>query len=683
MSEFLQRPFSFALPKQQRHLTGLILHKLLASSPEAVAATLSTIVERLERLLHGDEELSDNLVAKFIEEDELSLDKEEWEEEFTIDDCELAEPAAPYSSQAAAKRALQEEINQLNSFIARAQNLTVDTKAKALLKALTQGFAQMAELGAPRKAIIFTESKRTQAYLSQYLAEHGYADKLVLFSGSNNSPEATAIYQGWLTENEGSDRITGSPQVDRRTALIDHFRKDDGTGAEIMIATEAAAEGVNLQFCALLINYDLPWNPQRVEQRIGRCHRYGQKFDVVVINFLNTRNRADQRVLELLTEKFNLFSGVFGASDEVLGRVESGVDFEKRILQIYSTCRSSDDIEAAFSQLQTELEDSINSRIEETQNQLLEYFDEDVHDRLKLRLDEAQARLDKLGRWFWGVTRFALNKRARFDESSYTFSLLKPPAKLQAGRYQLIRGAAQPDMLAHAYRLSHPLGQWSIQQGLTALTPTAEIIFDYSQHGTRISVLENLVGQSGWMILVHLRVSTVETAEELLFSGLSDNGKALDQDECEKLMGLNAVAKPLDGAQSAPEILLNNSERYTSAKITQLLEANQKLFLEERDRLDRWADDKLRSAEEALRNTRAQISQLKRNSRNEVTLEEQGRIQKELIENERRLRRQRQEIFDVEDEIIEQRDALIDTLQQRMQEETETQTLFVVRWQVC
>ena len=89
-----------------------------------------------------------------------------------------------------------------------------------------------------------------------------------------------------------------------------------------MIATEAAAEGVNLQFCALIINYDLPWNPQRVEQRIGRCHRYGQRFDVVVINFLNTRNQADQRVLQLLTEKFNLFSGVFGASDDVLGRIE-------------------------------------------------------------------------------------------------------------------------------------------------------------------------------------------------------------------------------------------------------------------------------------------------------------------------------------------------------------------------
>jgi superfamily II DNA/RNA helicase len=168
---------------------------------------------------------------------------------------------------------------------------------------------------------------------------------------------------GWLEEYKGTDRVTGSPQVDRRTALIDHFRKDDGTGADIMIATEAGAEGVNLQFCALIINYDLPWNPQRVEQRIGRCHRYGQRYDVVVINFLNTRNQADQRVLELLTEKFNLFSGVFGASMKCWAASRGGIDFEKRILQIYDTCRQPEEIEAAFNALQTELEESSADRI--------------------------------------------------------------------------------------------------------------------------------------------------------------------------------------------------------------------------------------------------------------------------------------------------------------------------------
>ncbi len=123
----------------------------------------------------------------------------------------------------------------------------------------------MEEMGAPRKVIIFTESKRTQEYLARFLEANGFADKLVTFSGSNNHPEATKVYQQWLAENQGSDKVSGSPQIDRRTALIDYFRQH----AEVMIATEAAAEGVNLQFCSLLINYDLPWNPQRVEQRIG------------------------------------------------------------------------------------------------------------------------------------------------------------------------------------------------------------------------------------------------------------------------------------------------------------------------------------------------------------------------------------------------------------------------------
>lgn len=92
---------------------------------------------------------------------------------------------------------------------------------------------------------MFTESKRTQEYLHRFLSANGHQGKLVL-SGTNNHEDSVAIYQRWLEAHKGTDRVTGSPQVDRRTALIDHFRQSDGSGAEIMIATEAAAEGVNL-----------------------------------------------------------------------------------------------------------------------------------------------------------------------------------------------------------------------------------------------------------------------------------------------------------------------------------------------------------------------------------------------------------------------------------------------------
>lgn len=691
ISAFLQKEDSYALPKQQRHLTALILRKLLASSSHAVAATLVTIRERLQGLLTADKAEDDGsqLVEKLIAEDELEQDYLEEEASEAEENAEGPTPAPAEEGKPGAandahavRAAITTEIAELTAFIDAAQALKTDTKAQALLKALNLGFGKMAELRAPRKAIIFTESRRTQEYLHRFLSANGHAGKLVLFSGTNTHEESTAIYQRWLEEYKGTDRVTGSPQVDRRTALIDHFRKDDGTGAEIMIATEAAAEGVNLQFCALIINYDLPWNPQRVEQRIGRCHRYGQRFDVVVINFLNTRNQADQRVLELLTEKFNLFSGVFGASDEVLGRIEGGLDFEKRILQIYDTCRQPDQIEAAFNALQTELEEVIADRIKETQSQLLENFDEDVHDRLKLRLQDAEARLDKLGRWFWGVTRYALNDRARFDEQSYVFSLTTPPTGIATGRYQLIRGAAQPDMLAHAYRLSHPLGEWSIDASLNAATPVATLNLDYSKHGARVSVIERLRDMSGWLTLVRLEVTAFETTEVLLFSGLTDDGQVLDQEACEKLMAIPAAGKPTPLSTAVPEALLANSQRAVAATIAQVLEANQRLFNEERDKLERWADDKLLAAEEALKNTKARIAQLKRDARKAATLQEQDGIQRELSELGRKQRRLRQEIFAVEDEIIAKRDELIASLQQRLQEKTISKTLFSVRWQV-
>ncbi|RAP63294.1 ATP-dependent helicase [Achromobacter sp. HZ01] len=691
ISAFLQKENSYALPRQQRHLTGLILRKLLASSAPAVAATLVAIRERLHGLLTADKTEDDGsqLVERLIAEDDLEPDYLEEEaieadEDTETPTAEPSEDGTPGTAKDAhaVRAVITAEIAELTALIDAAQALQIDTKAQALLKALTLGFNKMAELGAPRKAIIFTESRRTQEYLHRFLCANGHAGKLVLFSGTNNHEDSTAIYQRWLEEHKGTDSVTGSPQVDRRTALIDHFRKDDGTGAEIMIATEAAAEGVNLQFCALIINYDLPWNPQRVEQRIGRCHRYGQRFDVVVINFLNTRNQADQRVLELLTEKFNLFSGVFGASDEVLGRIEGGLDFEKRILQIYDTCRQPEEIEAAFNSLQAELEEVIANRIKDTQSELLEHFDEDVHDRLKLRLDEAEARLDKLGRWFWGVTRYALSERARFDEQSYAFSLSTPPTGIATGRYQLIRGAAQPDMLAHAYRLSHPLGEWSIEASLNAATPVATLKLDYDKHGARVSVIEKLRGKSGWLTLARLEVTAFETTEALLFSGLIDDGQVLDQETCEKLMAIPAAGKPTPLSATVPESLLANSQRAVAATIAQVLEANQRLFNEERDKLERWADDKLLAAEEALKNTKARIAQLKREARKAVTLQEQDGIQRELSELERKQRRLRQEIFAVEDEIIAKRDELIASLQQRLQEKTSNESLFSVRWQV-
>jgi len=175
-----------------------------------------------------------------------------------LDDI-LAEPdeAEPDNEPRAIDRQkLHEEIDILQRLATWARSIGTDTKTKTLLTALDIGFEQMAGTGAARKAVIFTESRRTQEYLKTFLDSNGYGGQVVLFNGTNGGPEPTAIYERWVNKNRDSGRSSGSRAVDVRTALIEHFR-DDGS---ILLATEAAAEGINLQFCSLVINYDLPWN---------------------------------------------------------------------------------------------------------------------------------------------------------------------------------------------------------------------------------------------------------------------------------------------------------------------------------------------------------------------------------------------------------------------------------------
>lgn len=690
VSAFLQRENSYAIPHSQRHLTELILRKLLASSSQAVAGTLETMKSRLEDL--RDQRLQDD--PEFVE----SLLAEEEIEEDLLDEILELDPSEEESDQvetALDRRQLQDEIDLLAHLSAWARRIGTDTKTRSLLSALDVGFRQMATIGAQRKALIFTESRRTQAYLKDFLEANGYLGQVVLFSGTNNSQEATAIYESWRIDNEGTGRGTGSRDIDIRTALIEHFRDH----ASIMIATEAAAEGINLQFCSLVINYDLPWNPQRVEQRIGRCHRYGQQHDVVVINFLNERNEADRRVLELLTEKFNLFSGVFGASDDVLGSIESGVDFEKRILAIYQECRTPSEIEAAFKALQAEMDASIQARISDTRKLLLENFDEDVHARLRVQLHDAKAQLDRFSQRFWALTRFMLHNQANFDDKALTFDLAMPLAPgVVPGRYHLISkntpqsdepaasetgGELRKEYGSFLYRLSHPLGEYVIDQAKVLATPNTRVVFNISQHPTRLHVIEALRGKHGWLTLTALNIDSYEREEYLLFSAFDEQGHALDQETCEKLFLCSAdSAGGANIPEAAAKRLTAESERHNQATISLSLEANNRHFNEAREKLEKWADDMVLASEKALKDTKEQIKLCQRQARQASTLDEQHEIQQKIQKLEKQQRRQRQEIFQVEDSIVEKRDTLIRSLERRLSQQTESIQLFTIEWAV-
>jgi Superfamily II DNA/RNA helicases, SNF2 family len=204
------------------------------------------------------------------------------------------------------------------------------------------------------------------------LSKAGYEGKILKFNGKTSDNVTKQIYMAWKARNYG--KYIGSRNVEIKNALVEAFRDE----YKILLVTDSGSEGLNLQFCNTIINYDLPWNPQKIEQRIGRCHRYGQKNDVVVINLLNTQNAADKRVYEILSEKFELFQGVFGASDKAIGLLESGAGFEKRVTQIYQECKTSSDFTKEFKALEKELDKKRNTKMDELKS-LFIYKTEEQH----------------------------------------------------------------------------------------------------------------------------------------------------------------------------------------------------------------------------------------------------------------------------------------------------------------
>jgi ERCC4-related helicase len=670
VAEYLRRPNLNALPEGQRQLISLVLWKLLASSTHAIAGALDTMARRLQGNLDKASEVID--LTQTLDEDYEGLDELADESEKELDSEEVA------ALTAGERDAIASEIAELQQFKNLATSIRENAKGKALLIALERAFAELERLGAARKAIIFTESRRTQDYLLSLLADTPYGDGIVLFNGTNTDATAQRIYKDWLQRHAGSDRITGSKTADTRAALVEHF-KERGT---IMIATEAGAEGINLQFCSLVINYDLPWNPQRIEQRIGRCHRYGQKHDVVVVNFVDRSNEADARVYELLAEKFQLFEGVFGASDEVLGSIGSGVDFERRIADIYQNCRNPEEIKRSFEQLQLQLSGEISEAMVKTRQVLLENFDEEVQDKLRIRAEDSSSTRNRYERLLLDLTRAELDGYAHFDGDSFELHRLPAgsAAGIALGRYELPRRAGE----SHLYRLGHPLAAWVIDQAKSRpldQQPAARLVFDYAAYGTRISTLEPLRGQCGWLTLKLFSVEALGNLEQhLVVSAVTADGQALPEDDPEKLLRLPARLEQGDSAAAGTALLANDLEQRKNQLLREINQRNMGYFEQEVAKLDAWADDLKLGLEQEIKTIDGEIKELRRIAATAATLEEKLGYQKQQRELEGKRSKLRRELYARQDEIEEERNALIDQLEQQLQQQVQEVTLFKVEW---
>ena len=659
ISDYLQTDKLYALPDGQRTLITMVLRKLLASSSFAIAGTLESLISRLRGLLAGVEaELNLDDYDSF---DELADENSDDVEDTLTDDLKRDHVG------------IQRELEQLERFLELAQSINANSKGDNLLSALEQGFQKMEELGGQQKAVIFTESRRTQSYLFNLLSNHGYEGQIVFLNGLNNDEGSKCIYAEWKERHKDDGLVSGSKQADMKAAVVEEFRDR----ACILIGTEAAAEGINLQFCSLVVNYDLPWNPQRIEQRIGRCHRYGQKNDVVVINFLNQKNAADKRVYELLAQKFQLFEGVFGSSDEILGTLESGVDFEMRIAEIYQKCKTAEDIQIEFDLLQEELSEQIQDKMTLARQSILENFDEEVAARLATCQSETIASLDKYTQWIYcfflahGASRINPKEQWRLQfhdgKAERTYNLKWRDAEEEGDVF---------------LRREDPLYLSWLSESMSVPLSNAELRFEYTASDRNISFFMTHPGLKGVLSVDKLSYDGLGYEEHIIFTAITEDGTALDDDSINSMLELPASIT----GECLPEsiALINQRKERIAARQQMVEDANKEFYLAECDKLDAYSDDLKEALQREMKELGKLITEKKKEVRvsTHLPLDQIVAMKDEINKLEKKRKQMQRDIYVREDEIDMQKDKLQEEIRQKLNGKTKITHIMTIAFRI-
>lgn len=659
VSSFLQSRNSVAYGNKPNQLVHLQVMKILGSSTFAVSKYLENVIERLEHQASPvDIDVTEDLDAFNELADEF--DHED-------DDEEAVDPEK-----------LRREILELKEYLKLARSIGSNAKGEALLKRLPSVLDEIVARGGARKAVIFTESVRTQTYLNDLLVKNGYAGQTVLLNGSNTDPLSKQVYEDWKARHPDKAERSGSKSADMKAAVVEAFKSPEKT---ILIATESGAEGINLQFCSLVINFDLPWNPQRIEQRIGRCHRYGQKIDVVVVNMLNLKNQAEQRIYQLLSQKFQLFDGVFGSSDEVLGTIERGIDFERTVLDIMQRCRTDEDIKREFDELTESLKGRIDDDIKATRAKVLENLDQDVVSRLKDRQGSVQQAIGDYTRRLLLATRaelpesvFAQPDDFRFEYRGKTYTTLWPDADDKGWEFfRLADGNLATEMLEAARERDH-------QGEAVALTLSPAL---YPFPG-QLADVTNLKGQSGWLQASRVTVTrNAAPKDTILVSCLTDSGAMVEPATADRMLLVPAVAQSVVSLPEDRSRLGIVEEEHLEEFVRQINEENARWLDEEEARLDNYAKDVEVELDARIAAIEDEIKELQRQRRSpELGMEDKLKLGREIKRREGAMDDLKLSKFEKRKSIRRQVGDMMDEIADSLQARPVTTHLFTMRWSV-
>jgi len=478
-----------------RHLLLLGFHRRMASSTAALATSLERVCVNLERMLQGE-------TTSQVAVSEILADLEQDPDDLDMPPVDVA----PSEVDPARVRA---ELERVRTFAGRARRLGPGAKADALLQAL-------ARLG-DRKVLVFTELISTQDFLSELLAANRFAPSdVTLFRGTNDSPRAREALERWKVEHPPREKLARDIAV--RLALVHEFK----TRSRIMIATEAGAKGLNLQFCDVVVNYDLPWNPQRIEQRIGRCHRYGQEHDVTVVNFISADNQADRVMFEILARKLDLFGRVLDASDHVLHEPTTdapeaiagslGLAVERALQRIHEQARSRDQMIRELEGLRDEVDTrrrSVEDGWSRAAGLIQGRLDGEVQRVFRRIRDDLPESLAKVDRAVDGVVTSYLEARG----IPHTRTEAHGRVQIETGGARLVIGSAKGMTGVEPLHLGHPLVAAAIEDARSPGEASSAVRIEVARASPGLQALRT---NRGRLVVARIAYAGFEPVDRLI-----------------------------------------------------------------------------------------------------------------------------------------------------------------------
>ena len=554
-------------------------------------------------------------------------------------------------------------INNLNEIIDFSKSIQNDSKFDCLLSTLNNIYDLFSkDVSRNKKILIFTESKKTQQYLYTSLVKNGYTS-IITFNGENDVIANKKIYNHWLEKNKNTH--SNNKNANLRRAIIDAFENE----YDILIATDSAAEGLNMQFCSVVINYDLPWNPQKIEQRIGRCHRYGQKNDVIVLNLLNRSNSIDQRIYDLLNSKLGIFESTFGSSDLILGNDNIADNIESSIREVYKKSRSPEEIERMFKELQNKFKKEIESSIRQSENEMESFFDEEVQRNFEFQYISAKNALNEYDQILCKLIKYVYPQITIDNTLCFQLNNIN---------YTITNNDSSKELVS----LNTPFGIKVINQIPDHTQDISFITFDYYGSDNKIGYLESLSTKKGRICVSKIIYDSFELIEALVLTCIMDDGSTLPSEIIHKLLKLPYSSITNTCTSKNTKLLYSLHVKDINNKIKSIEEYNNLIFTNESNYIDNWADSMIEKIQLNVKKMREKRKELQKQFDFSINIEEKTKLQKQIAKLSKKITKSWIELAGAEDDINERRNNLISNLLSEKNKKVECKKLFELEFEI-